>query len=281
MVVNYIIYAYYYFKKYFTKYNYNLPFDKNISPEFIQFKKNNVHQVIFALNNIPETIHTLLFKENKNICPQYFEINVKIKSERIIEIYHYLEHFHSFFNNNFIKYIYIRVNIFNYGIMNHVNCIIIDKEMKYILYFEPKVEILFDLEPIFIILEDIIDLSQYKKLIPYDIGYNFYNRLQKFDAFCQTYVIFVFLLIIHNEHVDPRNFSNLFNSLISYQSMGYFLFHIYGLLQKNNYEINAQPTNKLKNFINFLTRIKNEKPMENIYITETEDFTMIDKITDY
>jgi hypothetical protein len=266
MITEYIKYLYnaivnYWYKKSIT--NYHLPFPINIEndPEFIKFKDNEVvlNKIIFALNNIPDIVHTLLFNE------KYFSITIKVNKYKITSVYHSLENIQEHLKSD-NRYIYIRLNIITNSTykMHHVNCIIIDKKEKYILFFEPRVNFLFNIDDLIKELDALINIKDYKKLLPSDIGYNIFNRLQKYDAFCQTYVLFAYILIINNKDIHYTNFSTMFNSMDT-QSIGCLFYYINNLLENNNYNICDQPiiwkypTNNLKNIFNMINIFSNNK----------------------
>ncbi len=116
--------------------------------------------------------------------------------------------------------------------MNHVNCIIIDKHRKFILYFEPTVLIRYDLDQIkFTLCSANAILYNFAFLIPEDIGYSVFNCLQKFDNYCQTYVLYVYCLLLENREIDPDNFRKLFNGIITSTNRDYFIYFINRLLQ--------------------------------------------------
>ena len=78
----YITYLYYTIKNYFNNNNinieYNLPFNIKTIKEnknFIKFKDDDgeINKVIFALNNLPDKIHELLFGNTKKICEKYYK----------------------------------------------------------------------------------------------------------------------------------------------------------------------------------------------------------------
>lgn len=265
----YIIYLINIIRNYFTTVKYNLPFDINEIEndiEFNVFKHNDkeVNKVIFALNNLPENVHVVLFKNDNTICNKFYYITIKIKNKEIDELFHNIDTINDSFENNNIRYILIRINIIDNtnNIMNHVNSIIIDKSDKYILFFEPKVTFIYDIEKFTKIVDDIfiniVDIQSYKKLYPETIGYNSFNKLQNYDAFCQTYILFTYIMVTLNETVKPENFSLMFNATITSKNLGYLLFHINKLLKNNNLDICDQapiwsfPTNKTKNMLNLL-----------------------------
>lgn len=268
---HYFAYLYYAIKNYLqpkqltTIIKYSLPFDigeiEN-NNNFAKFKSNDVtlNKVIFALNNLPDKVHTLLFCNSKEVCTKFYSITIKLSSKEIIGLHNNLDTIDDHLHDNNIKYIFIRINIIaTQYVINHVNCIIIDKKTKYILFFEPKVEFTFDIKQFTNLFDELVKLPKdYIKLYPKDIGYNYYNRLQSYDAFCQSYVLFAFILVISNSDVETQNYSLMFNTIITANNLGYLLFHISNLLEQDGCEICMQdeiwsfPTNKTKNIFNIM-----------------------------
>ena len=149
--------------------------------------------------------------------------------------------------------------------MNHVNCIVIDKDRKYILYFEPVAVVRVNASKIFNILCNTCnELKEYDALLPSDIGYTFYNRLQRYDNFWQTYILYIYFLIIENTDVKPKDFSSLFNTVITSKNIDYFIYFISDVINKNG--IN------LDNFeLNSSQRIDDSMIMKQIKIEEESD----------
>ena len=245
--------------------NYNIPFktkEVDTDENFILFKNNDMelNKLMFALNNLPDKIHNMLFSDNKEICHEYFYITIKIKNKNIIDVQHNLDNTNNYLDDNNIRYIFIKVNTINtsQNIIQHVNCIIIDKIQKYILFFEPKFEFSYDINEFSKIIDELIVLDGYSKIFPQDIGYNYYDRLQSYDAFCQSYILFVFILITNNKSINTSDYSLMFNEIITYENLGYMLFNIYMLLKQSKYEICEQkliwsfPTKKTQNICNIV-----------------------------
>ena len=278
--------------------DYQLPFAINIDndPELIKYKTDDIalNKVMFALNNIPDIIHSLLFNNDTTVCQKYFSITIKLKNSKIIDLYDNLDNneaydINSMMDNDDIRYIYIRLNILINlpSKMHHVNCIIIDKKNKHVLFFEPRNNLLFDINDLSIRIKDKIDISHYTKLTPSDIGYNVFNKLQQYDAFCQTYVLFAYLLIINNKDIHYTNYSTMFNSIINPQNIGYFYYHINNLLKINNYNICDQPVvwKYPTNIFNIMYPFRNnnnnieindELEMNDIVINEEDEFLIVD-----
>jgi len=245
-----ISYLYHAIKSYFYKDScYNLPFNPdNIKNDhaFEEFKKGDIeiNKIIFALNNIPDIIHSQIFKE-PYVCKKYYFITLKLNPSKIIDVFHNLDDINDYFIDDNVQYIYIRINIISKSLnnanMHHVNCIVIDKLKKYVLFFEPRLTFMFDTDVLISLVDTFMDLSSYDKIFPPDIGYNLLNKLQRYDTYCQTYVIFVFALIINNQHIPYKDYYKLFNKNITTANVGYFLFHIYRILKEYNYDICIQP----------------------------------------
>lgn len=207
------------------------------------FKDNSIefNKMIFALNNIPDKVFDLLFCDYDNICPKFYKIIFKkdLKLNTFVTTFNNLD---EYINNDNMRYVYIRVDIIDKSKkINHVNCIIIDRINKYILIFEPKCKLVIDVKDIDNILKHYIDTKEYKLLTPSDIGYNSINKLQKNDCFCQTYIVFVFYLIVENPGVNHEDFSKLFNTVITTDNIGYFVYHIYKKYIESDLEINDVP----------------------------------------
>lgn len=295
----YIIYLFYAIKNYFS-YNtikYNLPFDINgieNDPEFEKFKNNDkeLNKVIFALNNLPENVHTILFNNNIKISNKFFYVTLKTKNENIIEIFHNINDANDQMKNDDVRYILIRINIIDImnNKMNHVNSIIIDKHNKYILFFEPKVTFTYNITDLTKIVDEILNVQTYTKIYPENIGYNSYNKMQQYDAFCQSYILFVFIMITLNENIKPENFSFMFNTTITTHNLGYLLFYINCLLKNDGMDICDQdeiwsfPTNTTKNLLNLMHLFFNNKDeipkdeINKLILTEEDDITIIDTI---
>ena len=263
--------------------NYLMPYNpEEIEPteEFQSFKKDtlSINRVIFAMNNIPDIIHELLFKQ------KYYHITIKLQLGQP-ELTHNLDAIHEDFENDEITHIYIRINIIiPDNPMHHVNCVIIDRSKQFILLFEPQVEFKYNVILIYELLNKYINMDYYKILLPIDIGYTNNNKLQGYDAYCQSYVILAYMLLIINKNVSPSEYSKMFNTMITLKNIGYLLYYVHLVLINNQYDIGSPqeiwtfPTNKLETMINLLTYYyKNSgKPHGNIgtphnYIIKNDD----------
>lgn len=272
---------------------FNNPFSKFKDKKLKKFIGNDkkFNQVIFALNNTPNIIHENLFSKNIEICPKYFQITLKwnyggynYKSDNLDDLNYFIE-------NESIRYIFIRVNLIEtIRDINHVNCIIIDKFEKYVLFFEPLVDIKYNLSSLKKITEN-KNLSDYKYLIPDDIGYNSLNKLQKMDYFCQTYILTVFLLIVNNNHINYSDFSTLFNELIDFNNMELFWYNCQKILKKKGYNFDGvplkwtYPTNTIIDIFNFIriNFLSNNQDLEkynnkDIITKEEDDLIIFERI---
>ena len=114
---------------------------------YVDYKKDRsrINKTIFALNNMPEVIHTVLFKNSNylHICPKYFQMYYELNdNNKFVKKYANLTTLQVYLDDNALRYIYIRINLIENNKKNdHVNSIIIDKKKKYILYFEPQCEL--------------------------------------------------------------------------------------------------------------------------------------------
>ncbi|ARF09568.1 hypothetical protein Indivirus_1_191 [Indivirus ILV1] len=283
MVFGYVVYLYYKIKGYLcsnnnSSFQYKIPFDT----ETLKNNSGNINKVIFALNNMPDTIHHLLFGDQNNISFNYYYIRLDLEKK---ELNYNLEGIDDDINNVDIEYIFIRLNLINrQDFFDHVNGIYINKNKKYVLIFEPKVKLSFDAPFIEAFMKKYIHDDNYKFIYAEDLGYNIYNKIQNYDLFCQTYVLFVFSLIILNDNmIEYNNYSTMFNDVINSKNIEYFLYYIDILLQKNGYEICDQPELwtlsqnnfiKIKNIINYI--ITNKKTEDNnCNIREEDDLFIV------
>lgn len=274
--------------------NYYLPYiiDPN-NPTFVDFKNKSklLNKVMFALNNLGDELHTILFSNNPTVCNILFTITITVNNKEIIDIHHNLTNINDFINNQEIEYIYIRINVIrhNKNTINHINNIIINKPQKYILLFDPQIT--FDYNPLDMItlLFDILQINyiNYNILFPEHIGYDNLNKLQYYDNFCQSYTLLAYILIINNPNVPFLEYNIMFNNSMTYKKLGYFLFYIHTLLQQHNfdicdqYELWSYPTDNTGNLFNFLSYIFSKKDKETnnknqLIIKETDDFIVVE-----
>ena len=222
-------------------YNNFYGYDDIISQDVDKFRKTSVNKVIYVLNNLPSKIFSLIFDRYKHVSNEYFQITMSKINNKYVVTHQQLIGFGNVMNDSDVRYLYIRINLVNkkgkYN-MNHVNCIVIDKEMRYILYFEPTCYVQINVKYLANLLFEITPvLSDYTILLPKDLGYSYINRLQYFDNYCQTYILYIFCLILENPHIDTNKYSELFNSIITEQNVLRFLQYIDGLLTNNGMDV--------------------------------------------
>lgn len=259
--IPYISYIYDKVSHYFSHPIYDIPFNNFITvsaddKDFNVFKDNDIaiNKVVFALNNLPDKIHQIISNNDSRICSKYFYITLALNMGEINDIVHNLDDIEQY--NNF-EYIFIRVNINTQNVINHVNCIIIDNRKSNIIFFEPKITFIYNVKQLLAFISTHIKTDKYKYIFPKDMGY-MCHQLQYYDAFCQTYVLFAFLLIVNNAKIDACEYSNMFDTVITLENMGKFLHHINLQLEKNNCNICEQniiwsyPTKRVKNIMNIL-----------------------------
>lgn len=290
--MDYVTYLYHIIKNYFYPdlSKYILPFNPNDilnTPEFKNFKSDTkeLNKIVFALNNLPDTLHQIITK-NTFICSQYYYITI-YQTNNKTEIMHNIDNI----QNETDNYVYIRINVINNSNnkMHHVNCVIHDKINKTVLLFDPQIDFDYDPQIILDLLDNYMDLKINKVLLPQDIGYNSYNHLQKYDAFCQTYILFILLLIVNNPTIPYIEYSKMFNGLTTHTNIGYFLYTIHELLKDNKFDICDQgevwsyPTNSFLNIFNLMNyfldrdhKIKEED--SNIKIKEVDGMLIIDAV---
>lgn len=281
MLFKYIVYIYNKLKGYIysnnSKVQYKIPFDSTLP------KPNNydINKTIFALNNMPDIIHNLLFENDINVASNYYYIRLDIVNKTID---HNLDLLKNDIDNDNIKYIFIRLNLVNCKYFNHVNGIYINKSKYYTLIFEPKYELIYNPLELESLLKNYT--NNYQFIYAKDIGYTIYNRMQSYDLFCQTYVLFSFLLIVLNDgEINYENYCEMFSSVITPKNVEYLLYHIDNLLKKNNYDICNQPElwvqpndkfNEIKNVIRFIFNNKKEEDISNLNICEEDGLVMIE-----
>lgn len=235
---NYVFNLCYTVYEYFVCKNiYNNPIDDiELDDDFIN-NKIEFSKIINSINNNPQLVHNILVDKYDYIFPEYFKITITFHENGFItleqndEIY---DHMERCLDNNNIRFIYIGVQLVSNTFINHMNCIIIDKKQKYVLYFEPKVFLKINIDAIRNFIEQWDEMKHFEVIEPKDIGYGFFNALQHFDFYCQTYVILAFLLIINNEDTEYKNFSKLFNLNINNEIIGKFIYYIKQNYDKNN-----------------------------------------------
>lgn len=256
---------------------------------FLNFKSNNddINTVIYAMNNVPETVYHSLYSKYSDVSNKYLQIDLSKNNTmwQIIINMDFYKNFEILLENETCRFIFIRLNIINKNKqINHVNSVIIDKDKKYVLIFEPKLYLLYDI----CIIKDQLNLPEdYKYVLASDLGYHYFNRLQKFDNYCQTYAFFVFLLIIENKDVNYTEFSKLFNTIITNKQLGYFLYHVKLNVNDINIENNQVSNWRYPSFIDNLLSVicfSKYQPQHNHHINyeivESGDYNIISVIPD-
>ncbi|AYV76897.1 MAG: hypothetical protein Barrevirus3_17 [Barrevirus sp.] len=268
-----------------------IPFDiEQIEKEDAYHKYKNVNQTIFAINNMPNVVHNLLFCGYSTVSLNYYYCNLDLKDNSIT--HNLINPFDTDLLNDTIKYIFIRINIIgSKKLFDHVNGIYINKNKKYILIFEPKLVLLYDKEMMEEFIRDkTFELHDYKLIWASDLGYNQYNKMQKYDLFCQTYVLFVFILIVLNDcniiNVEEE-YIIMFSSIITNKNVSYFLYHIDTFLKTNNYDICQQDElwtlpgingiKDISNIVKYLITKKEIRELDSQFnIVEEDDLFIID-----
>lgn len=259
--------------------------------EFTNFKNSTEEfsKLIFILNNFPENVYNIVFSkyDPKHICQKYYIIKlIKSKDEKDYTVcYSNLDDIQSNVDSTFI---YIRVELYDHnikGTINHVNSIIINNSTKVILFFEPQTYLKYNKDELIFL----IGLENYTFIEPQDIGYSIFNRLQTFDCFCQTYILYVFILIVDNPHVEYKEYSKMFNSIITTKNIGYFLFYLYMELKTLDIDIQTFstgwyfPKNGFNKLLNTL-RLRFKDALENndnYSESSLYDFSCMDDIDSY
>ena len=275
--MDYIAYVVNLLKRYFVKTHYMLSFGIKPTAEFRLFKQDSVelNKVMFAMNNMPADVHYLLFSNMPDVCQKHYTIvlDKTISSN--------LDSLPDNFADVRIKYIFIRINL-----PTHVNCVVIDKNRRHVILFDPQVEFRYDPQVIIEHLDTLIDMAGYKILVPRDLGFGLLNRLQYFDMYCQTYIVMTFLAIVSNPGVDYKDYSTMLNTIITNRNMGYFLFDLHTRLKNSGYVIGPQqniwafPTNSVRNILQPITFTKqpDEYTLDGISMTDLGDMTVVDLV---
>jgi len=158
----------------------------NVDKDSYKLDRKTSNQTIFALNNIPEKIHEVLFKGYHDVSHSFFQMTFKKVDGEYEPSSSSLGGLPKEIQNADVRFIFIRVNLIKSSAsIQHVNCIIIDKEKRFILYFEPMVVLRLDPTDITNILFGLSDeLQNYKLLLPNDIGYNVRRTSSMYTAWC-------------------------------------------------------------------------------------------------
>lgn len=233
--------------------DYMLPFDIDfikLHHSFPSFKKSD-SQVSFVVQMLNNPIHIWnIIINDPTIAKTYYYF--EIKNNKVIN-HNLIGTFKKDIDDTKIKFIFVRLNIYTGSDMNHCNCAIIDKENHRLIFIEPKGR--FTLKP--------KSIAEYMGLQLYDyIVLNY--KIQYLDNFCQTYVLFSFLLISTNRdlfkyYTDTEEITYNYEKMIGYcvtnKNIGYFLFHIKHILDLHDIKsYNLQkywsyPTNIITNLI--------------------------------
>lgn len=240
--------------------------DVELAKDKYKLDKRTEKAIVFALNNIPGVVHQHLFKDYPDVSQNYHQITFK-KDNGIYEpASSQLAMLSNDMHNESIRFVFIRVNLIkSLKKMNHVNCVIVDKRRKFLLYFEPMVVVRIDTIELFDILSKFSDkFIGYSLLVPIDIGYNVYNRLQRYDNYCQTYILYVYCLILENRDVKPAEFSSMFNAVISAENVRCFLYYVHKVLTDGGIDVN-----------NFNSSSLNDKIIDDVVVTEDDDWLVV------
>jgi len=213
--------------------------------EFEMFKNNNLQsgKVFYCLNNFPNTVYEMIYNvlcySNYNtMSKNYYSCIIKKIGNRydynFKQLYNNISDFIGDLIDDNIRFITIRICELG-NIIGHVMSIIIDKQKKYILFFDPKNDIKFSLDQFMFVINTVnaATSSDYQILLPYDIGYNKGKRLQGINMYCQTYILYVYALIICNHNIPYKNFKVMFTSIINNKSVSLFLFLLYKVISCN------------------------------------------------
>jgi len=218
--------------------------------EYEEFKKDDckVGKVIYCLNNFPKMIHDTMIKtlscaNYNNMSETFYSISVYNKNNIISynfeNFYNNNENFISDLCNMNVRFIMIRIEERN-SMLGHVTAIIIDKKKSYLLFFDPKNNIKYDIQQFNFIIDIINTVTEkkYKILTSWDIGYSQGTRLQGINFYCQTYILYVYLIVVCNINVCYTDFKNMFNSLITTKTITLLLYFLYRSIEKNPTVIN-------------------------------------------
>lgn len=205
----------------------------NIS--YNSYNNERIRYTIDMLNSAPQIVHSILFESYPQVCDKFYQIYFKYnyKDKKYVLQYHNIISMSSKLDDPSVRYIYIRINLIKSVKSSHVNSVIIDKQSKVIIYFEPMLNIRLSLDDVTTLLKDnwsIIDndFTQFKLLTAHDLGYTLSNKLQRFDSLCQTYVLYTFCLIVANPDISTDEYSAMFNDVIKRRdSIRGFLYNIY------------------------------------------------------
>lgn len=261
---------------------------------------NKVGKVIYCFYHYPEIAYDIMFNalsfsEYNNMSKCYYCVNIKCENNNQFSynfepLYQDMERFITDLYDDNIRFITIRINE-NASVIGHVTTIIIDKNKKYILFFDPKNNIKYDIAEFKSIIETVNKSTNsiFEVILPFDIGYNKGTKLQGINLYCHTYIYYVYMAIICNPDVCYKEFKTLFNSLITYKNISILLYLIYrdieanGILSNVNFKFPCI-SNALVNIFNNIsicirfniTKLKNWYT-ESIYNVEFEESECIIK----
>ncbi|AYV82219.1 MAG: hypothetical protein Homavirus17_7 [Homavirus sp.] len=274
--------------------------------DFVNFTNSTIEfsKLIFALNNFPDQIYCTIFSkyDHTHICQKYYTISLVMDNEQETYLLKY-NNLDDISTNMDKTYIYIRVELFCHnrmGNIHHVNSIVINNSNKTVLIFEPQGSLKYDKALISLLLNtNSMNIREYTFIDPVDIGYNIFNRLQLLDCFCQTYVLYIFILIIDNPMVKYKDYSHMFNTIITTKNMGYFLFYLYLEFKSINIDVSLSenyewyfPKNGFNKIINTLRivfknafddkNVSEDHIQDNInsldIITNEDDYIIVNRI---
>lgn len=179
------------------------------------------NKILFVINNFPNVVHEILFSHYNYVSPTFYEMNLnnnEITHNNINRIF-----LQDMVDMN-IRYLFVRINIRNNGYMDHVNCMIVDKYQNVILVYEPQYKMKYNIDIIKIFMKEVFDelnITEYQYITSSDLGFGFFNSLQKYDYFCQTYILLIYMIIVKFHNILDSNF-HLFCSEITYEKMEHF-----------------------------------------------------------
>lgn len=235
-----------------------------------------VGQVIGSLSIYPNLIYPIVLNELDfpHVSNNVYSINIKPTKKNfgykldLSNIKANMENLVSDLYDDDVRFIMIRL-IEGGAFIDHVSCIIVDKIKKYILFFDSKNNIQYDVGKFSFVI-DIInnanrkvgDVLQYQVLLPKDIGYGNYTSLQGYNHYCQTYILYILMLVANNPDIEFRHLKQLFDAKITTKKLGLFLFGIHKKIKNNeslkNFEYQSvYPSNTIINFINSVTFMMN------------------------
>jgi len=198
---------------------------------------NKVGKVIYCFYHYPEIAYDIMFNalsfsEYNNASKYYYCVNINYENNQLVydfePLYRDIERFITDLYDNTIRFITIRINE-NASVMGHVTSIIIDKNKKYILFFDSKNNIKYDIVQFGSIIETVNKSTNsiFEVILPFDIGYNKGSKLQGINLYCHTYIYYVYMIIICNPNICYKEFRTVFNNLITHKSISTLLYLIY------------------------------------------------------